>query len=291
MSTVAFTDHILQIPCAGQPMLGIFSKPQQPKTTAVLVIVGGPQYRVGSHRQFVHLARHLASEGYAVLRFDYRGMGDSEGEQRSFESIDTDIGAAVDALLEQGQGAIDGIVLWGLCDGASAALMYLHARRDARIKGLFLMNPWVRSEQTLTETRVKHYYRQRLMEAEFWRKLLRGGLRPSALSGFLRSAAQLLRNRRQATVSGPADLSFQAKMLAGWQQFAQPVCLVLSGRDLTAQEFKVHASTAAAWKIALSSSHVFCNELPLADHTFSDSASHAALLKATKNWLSNFKFN
>lgn len=272
-------------------MLGILSMPQQLETTAVLVIVGGPQYRVGSHRQFVLLARHLASEGYAVLRFDYRGMGDSEGEQRNFESIDADIGAAVNAMLEQGQGAIDDVVLWGLCDGASAALMYLHASRDARIKGLFLMNPWVRSEQTLTETHVKHYYRQRLMEAEFWRKLLRGGLRPSALGDFLLSAAQLLRNRRQTTLSSPADLSFQAKMLAGWQQFSHPVYLVLSGRDLTAQEFKVHTSAASAWKRALSSSHVFCNELPMADHTFSDLASRTELLKATKNWLSNFKFN
>ena len=44
--------------------------------TAVLVVVGGPQVRAGSHRHFVQLARHLATHGHAVMRFDVRGMGD-----------------------------------------------------------------------------------------------------------------------------------------------------------------------------------------------------------------------
>lgn len=66
--------------------------------TGVLVIVGGPQYRVGSHRQFLLLARYLAANNVPVMRFDYRGMGDSEGDIRSFESIDDDIRAAIDAF-------------------------------------------------------------------------------------------------------------------------------------------------------------------------------------------------
>ena len=62
--------------------------PAVPDDTGVLVIVGGPQYRVGSHRQYVQLSRHLAEQGIASMRFDVRGMGDSPGVQRSFEEID-----------------------------------------------------------------------------------------------------------------------------------------------------------------------------------------------------------
>jgi len=46
---------------------------------------------VGSHRQFVQLARRLAKQGYPTLRFDYRGMGDSEGVYRSFENVGPDL--------------------------------------------------------------------------------------------------------------------------------------------------------------------------------------------------------
>lgn len=53
----------------------------------LLMVVGGPQYRVGSHRQFVLLARDLAAAGIPVFPFDYRGMGDSTGQARDFEGI------------------------------------------------------------------------------------------------------------------------------------------------------------------------------------------------------------
>ena len=79
-------------------------------------MVGGPQYRVGSHRQFVLLARDLAADGFPVFRFDYRGMGDSEGEFRGFEHVEDDIAAAVEAFRSASPGLRE-IVLWGLCDG------------------------------------------------------------------------------------------------------------------------------------------------------------------------------
>lgn len=64
-------------------LLGITSLPASTPvpsaSTGVVIIVGGPQYRAGSHRQFVLLARALATAGYPVLRFDYSGMGDSDG--------------------------------------------------------------------------------------------------------------------------------------------------------------------------------------------------------------------
>jgi exosortase A-associated hydrolase 1 len=159
--------------CAGDTMLGILARPDMPADTGVLVIVGGPQYRVGSHRQFLLLSRSLAAAGFAVLRFDYRGMGDSEGHLRSFESVSADIAAAINKLQAQIP-EVQHVVLWGLCDGASAALLYCDETKDARVSGLCLLNPWVRSETSLAQTHVKHYYRQRLMEKAFWAKLFTG---------------------------------------------------------------------------------------------------------------------
>ena len=51
------------------------------------------------------------------------------------------------------------------------------AAADSRVAGIVAANPWARSAATLAATQLKHYYVARLLQPEFWRKLLRGGLR------------------------------------------------------------------------------------------------------------------
>ena len=72
-----YAEQALVFDCAGERMLGIVAIPEAAQATGVLILVGGPQYRVGSHRQFLLLARRLATDGIAAMRFDFRGMGDS----------------------------------------------------------------------------------------------------------------------------------------------------------------------------------------------------------------------
>ena len=172
--------------CAGESLVGVIASPERAAETGVVVVVGGPQYRAGSHRHFVQLARSLAAAGYPTLRFDCRGMGDSSGTQRSFEDLDQDVGAAIDSLLQRAP-QVKRVVLWGLCDGASASLLYLHRTADLRVAGICLLNPWVRSEVSLARTHVKHYYLQRLGQPEFWRKLLSGRVSADALAGVVRN--------------------------------------------------------------------------------------------------------
>ena len=138
-------ESVLGFACEGEPLIGILAEPSDGAVAdvGVLIIVGGPQYRVGSHRQFTLLARHLAANGFAALRFDYRSMGDSPGETRDFLAVDADIAAAIDALLAA-RPALKRVALWGLCDAASAALLYLDSTRDPRVAGVALLNPWAR---------------------------------------------------------------------------------------------------------------------------------------------------
>ena len=152
--------------CGGDRLIGIHHGVEdQTPSTVVVNVVGGPQYRVGSHRQFVLTARFLASAGFPCLRFDYRGMGDSAGELRSFTSVSEDIDVVV-AWCRQTY-PDSKIVLMGLCDGASAAAIY---GESTQVDGLILINPWVHRPDLAAKVQVWHYYRQRLLSWAFWRR-------------------------------------------------------------------------------------------------------------------------
>lgn len=278
---MSYRESVLGIACEGEPLVGILAEPAggTPAEVGVLIIVGGPQYRVGSHRQFALLARHLAAHSFAALRFDYRSMGDSGGATRDFLGVDADIAAAISALMAA-RPALKRVVLWGLCDAASAALLYLEATRDPRVAGITLLNPWVRSAASLAQAHVKHYYWRRLREKAFWLKLLSGGIGAKAL----RALAGNLRLARSAKQPGDAR-SFQDRMAAGLQRFGGPTLLILSGDDYTAREFLLHAQGAPAWAGLLDHGRLRRVDLSEADHTFSDPGQAAQVETLTLNWL------
>jgi len=283
---VQVEERALTFDCEGERLLGILSLPLETTATrGVLVVVGGPQYRAGSHRQFTLLARDLAREGVPVLRFDYRGMGDSEGAARPFDAVEDDLRAAIDAFMAATPGLRE-VVLWGLCDAASAIGMY--AARDARVAGLVLLNPWVRTEDGLARATLRHYYSARLRDPAFWRQLLKGGLK---LRESLGSLLVLLRKARRSNAgakpNGGADApkSLPERMRSGLAGFQGQVLLVIAGADLTAREFCDLADADSAWRGVLAPPRVTRRQIDDADHTFSHRAWRDQVARWTGEWL------
>ena len=281
-ATGAYAEHAVSFRCADEHLVGVLALPDAAKPVGVVIVVGGPQYRAGSHRQFVLLARALAAAGYPALRFDHRGAGDATGAMRAFTELDDDIAAAIDELCRAC--ALERVVLFGLCDAASAALMHCDARSDPRIAGLVLLNPWVRSDATLARAQVKHYYRERVLDPAFWRKLVRGGV---DVRGAVRSFAGALFAMFGAKPrAAQRDArSFQQRMADGFDRFAGPVLVILSGRDLTAREFVEHASRDTQWTALLARPTLDRRELPDADHTCSSVRARGDVERLTVEWL------
>lgn len=285
------TERAIFFNVAGDSLLGVVhhsaSEPSRP--LGVLIVVGGPQYRVGSHRQFVLIARFLAAHGIPVMRFDYRGMGDSTGIQHSFEEIEDDFEAAINAFV-QTVPDVRGIVVWGLCDAASAALLF--AWRHSLVKGLVLLNPWVRTEQGLAKAYLKHYYLRRFFQRDFWQSLLRGRVDFMASSRFLVDlAAKTLggiwldflesvrvratdysatrQHRDHGVLPDRRDIPLPVRMASGLCRYDGPILVILSGSDLTAAEFRETVRTEPAWDSLLDRPLVTLKEIPEANHTFS----------------------
>jgi exosortase A-associated hydrolase 1 len=279
-------EHAFMFDCEGESLVGILSGAGLPAGRGVLIVVGGPQYRVGSHRQFALVARHLAERGVPALRFDYRGMGDSNGEVRTFERVEVDIRCAIDQFFASVPGLKD-VVIWGLCDAASAALFYAH--QDARVSGLVLLNPWVRTEQGVARAHLRHYYLRRLFQASLWHKLVRGEFNFLEAAGALgRFAVDALGHRRlRGTIDEPSasEARLPDRMEEGLRRFRGRVLFILSGNDLTSQEFESVVDNSRRWRKLLEDKRVTRYRMAEANHTFARRDWRHQVQRWTEAWV------
>lgn len=273
---MAVTEIPVVFPCEGQELVGMVHRPDQPRRRGLLTVVaGGPQYRGGVCRMQVQLARDLADAGVPVMRFDYRGMGDSEGSFRGFQHVGADLKAAVETFRAQVP-ELEEVALFGGCDAASAAM--INGWHLEGVTGLVLGNPWVHSTETSDAVTVKHYGR-RLQDKDFWLKLLRGQYNPwPAVVTLVRAA---LARVRRLVAPRPADaapqreaddlhLPFEQRMCRGLARFRGDVMMLMSGRSLLSKEFDELVASRPDWQQALRSPRSLQrHELPEADQAFS----------------------
>lgn len=271
-------------PAVGRPELGV-----------LVMVAGGPQYRIGGHRQLILWARRFASQGFPVLRFDFSGMGDSYGEYAGFENADDDIRAALDRFFEETP-SLKHVVLWGECNACSASLFY--AYKDPRVRGVVMLNPWVRTEQGQAKAVVKHYYLNRLTQRSFWAKVF--GLKFDVL-GSIRSAIQIIALARGEAVGaqGKAEISAKTavdrnmplpdRMLDGLARFKGRILLVMSGRDMVSKEFDDLLQAVPRWREYLAARNLVRHDLEYADHTFSTGEWRDQVANWGSDWLKSLQ--
>jgi exosortase A-associated hydrolase 1 len=232
--------------------------------TGVLLVGGGTQTRIGSHRMFERLAAALAAAGYPCFRYDRRGVGDSEGEDPGWRGSGPDLAAAAAAFRRELRG-LERAIGFGLCDGAST--LALHGA-ETGLQGAILVNPWfVESEADAPPAAaIRHHYRERLLSLEGWKKILGGSV----------SYRKLFRGLGRIAASRPSSLAEEVADSLDGGGF--PVALVLAGGDATAiaagsvwasKRFeRIRNASAAPYRIESDS------------HTFARAGDDKALLQA-----------
>ncbi len=238
----------------------------------LLLISGGNEIRSGAHRSQSWLAGEVAARGHPVLRYDRRGIGDSEGENGGFLASAADIAAAAAAFRTACPG-LRTITAFGNCD-AAAALMLFHAQ--TAIDALLLANPWVIEDGAdggdtpalPPAAAIRARYWAKLRRPQEWLRLLRGGVDLGKLWRGVQAA------RGGNTAPQRAD-SLSAQMATAMQRSDIRATLLLARGDRTAQIF-IEQWQSTLWQPL--HARIPAHYVESASHGFADDAARDWLL-------------
>jgi exosortase A-associated hydrolase 1 len=237
--------------------------------TGLLLVTGGTQTRIGSHRMYERLASALAEAGWPCFRYDRRGVGDSEGEDPDFRASGPDLAAAAAAFRRE-QPQLKRVIGFGLCDGASTLALHGGA---AGLHGYILANPWFVEAEAgePAAAAIKSRYKDQLLSLEGWKRLLSGSI----------SYRKLLKGLAKIAASKPSSLS--GEIAAALGKARVPAQLILATRDSTA------IAAQAEWSSAAFGGLRQANPAPVRiesdSHTFSRPGDEKALLAAVREAL------
>ncbi|HXW83830.1 MAG TPA: alpha/beta fold hydrolase [Candidatus Binataceae bacterium] len=131
-------------------LLGVANSPST--RPGAVVCHPHPMYGGSMHNNVVEaILDSLWQRGFATLRFNFRGVGDSEGEYDGGEGEGDDAAAAITFLKSQAGVSAEGLVLAGYSFGAMVALRRgLEAAEVARVIAVALPIGMARLEPTTT---------------------------------------------------------------------------------------------------------------------------------------------
>ncbi|OAN99367.1 hydrolase 1, exosortase A system-associated [Sphingomonadales bacterium EhC05] len=238
-------------------------------STGLLIVSGGNEIRSGAHSGMAQLADDLAKNGFPVLRYDRRGIGESSGTNLGFSQSLSDISSAT-AFFRDQVPQISTICAFGNCDAATALALF---GPKTGIDRYILANPWVieaapdiESESTSPPpSAIRARYWDRIKNPRTILDLLSGQIDLKKLLTGLKRAAQKQKNSSLSLQLRDALLSID-----------QPTAILLAERDTTARAFL------AAWD---SKDFDMAKKNAAIDIAALDSASHSFADETAREWL------
>ena len=122
------------------PLYGVYLPPKAtPRDAGIVLCYAFGQEYMRAHRAYRQLALLLSKKGYHVLRFDYRGTGDSSGDMESISPQDwvDDVAMAIAELRDTA--GVSSISVVGLRLGALIAGVACASRKD--VERLIVWDP------------------------------------------------------------------------------------------------------------------------------------------------------
>ena len=244
----------------GEKIFGILHRPLHSQPVPAIVICPGfAGNKCGKFRMFVTLGKELAKRGIAVLRFDYRGAGDSEGEFRevTLEGKISDTLKCLNFLAADPQ--VDASRLGLLGRSLGGAIAVLAARRFQAIKSLVLWAPVFRSDPW----------------RELWESFTSNQKLDSAKQEILRHLPPPIPNLEFLTQFFQLDLQKELENLKHI-----PLLHIHGEQDHVVK--MEHARDFEKARVGLENTRFL--QLPKSDHDFSDFQEQAIVIQETSEW-------
>lgn len=291
---------------SGLKLFGILHMPDggTPGDLAIILLSPGIKMRVGPERLYCVLSERLVSLGFPVLRFDFYGLGDSEGELSEELMKDVynhiEVGRftddTVDAMnwMTREHGARR-FILSGLCGGAITGL--LTAKNDSRVAGLLALaiTPLLASRSAdpslyITSgqaAELRRTYLSKLTNPRAWLRLLTLRTDFSLLWRSLqRGGRQHLAQQVPAAMASPDNASplFPPAFFA-MTESQRPILLVFGSADRLFWEYE--EKFAARYKDRLASLPLYyqVHTIPQANHVLSFEPWQQEMLDVAQAWL------
>jgi hypothetical protein len=302
-SPVTFTNR------QGHRLFGILEAPAvaSSRDIAVLLLSPGALTRGGPRGLYRPIATMVARLGIPVLRFDFHGLGDSEGtvpetllrDVYSHIEMGRFVEDTIDAMdwLQRTRG-IGRFILAGLCGGAITGL--LTAERDSRVVGLFGIGlPAVLDSRAASGYRhmsvgqldaLGHAYVQRLRSPEAWRRLLTFQTDNRLI---LRLATHMVQwrvlrwapDQQPPAPEGDNTNPLFAPAFLSMVESRRPILLVFGGSDRLLWEFQDRFVSRHRERLAGTPSAYDLCVIRDANHVLSASEWRQAMLDASRAWL------
>jgi dienelactone hydrolase len=262
----------------GERLCGVVTVPEGGRSdVAVVVLHGWAGYRIGPHQMLTKTTRQLAESGFASLRFDFRGRGDSEGPpgEANLATMIADTEAAVDFVAQELD--TDHVALLGICSGGEVAIGAGVQRELIDAMALWSV-PIVAAEpgRQRPKSRTWHHlkeYGRKLLRPETWRKIVTGNVRTDMV--------------KKALVDGGAYETPEDNVKLGidWHErfttFPGPILFIYGGNDPATEKSIAHYRDLCAAGGVKSDFHV----VEGANHAFYSLAWEREVIAKTAEWL------
>jgi pimeloyl-ACP methyl ester carboxylesterase len=259
----------------------------------VVLVQGGDTVNVSMlrNRMSTRFARRLAGQDYHVLRFDYRGLGESSGENQQLDLDDPLELDAIEAAAYLRSVGCTGIVMVGACFSGRTALAAAPSIPD--VVGVVMSTPplsgfkrgWGLAEQMAREQDLGSYARRAMSKS-----VLTGLLKPGRRQLYRKLAVTKLNQLRGKAKPGADETSWVSRpMLDALEDTIRrevPVLIVYGADDPFLREYDRAARGRLGVLVSGSKGVVdLVRDVPGELHGFPTIAGQETFMDLTEEWI------